>query len=60
MAVGNAIVDRDRLPDHVGRGLRLPALQGHDAEMMQAAEMTTVDRQRLTVAASACGICPAR
>ncbi len=50
-AVGNAIVDRDRTCELLDRGVRLTPLQGHDAEMMQAAEMAVVGREHLPVEA---------
>jgi hypothetical protein len=49
LAVRDAIVDRDRPADHVERSLRLSPLQADDAEMMQAAEVIAIDRDRLPV-----------
>src|SRR5262249_37431088 len=48
-AIRHAIIDRDRAADHIQGGLRLTALQGADAEMVQAAEMPPVGRQHLPV-----------
>ena len=49
MALGNAIVDRERLPDRIDRRLRLAALQGEDADMVQGADVPAVGGQDLTV-----------
>ena len=35
--------------EHFDGGLRLPALQGDDPEMMQGAEMVAVERQHLAI-----------
>jgi hypothetical protein len=49
MAVRDAIVGRKRAADHIDSRLRLPFLQGDDAEVMQAGEMPALDRQHLPV-----------
>ena len=49
VAVRHAIVAREGPADHIDCHLRLPLLQGNDAEVMQAAEMPAVACQHLPV-----------